>query len=122
MLLFQKRFHEGIVDGSITLTFRLWDKPHVKPGGRYRCHPIGVLEVDRVERVRAEDVSAGDAKPAGFSSRDKLLDYLGTVRGKPLSGGDELWRVEFHHGGDGDRVEGALDDRLSPEDVDAIRD
>jgi hypothetical protein len=121
MLLFQRRFHEGLVSGDVTVTFRLWPTARVKPGGRYRCHPIGVLEVDRVDRVAARDVTEADAKRSGFSSRRELLDYLGSIRGGALAPGDGLWRVELHHAGDGDRVEGALDARLSSENVDAIR-
>jgi hypothetical protein len=113
MLLFQKAFHAGLVDGSITLTFRRWDKPHVKPGGRYRCHPIGVLEVDAIRRMRVRDISEADARRAGFATRVELVSYIG-------EGHDEVWRVELHHGGDGDRVPIALDDRLSRDDVAAI--
>lgn len=90
MLLFQKRFHAGLVDGSITLTFRAWQKPHVKVGGRYRCHPIGVLEVEAVEAVRVGDISEDDARLSGFEGRAALLDYMApviageaTFRGKP---------------------------------------
>jgi hypothetical protein len=121
MLLFQKRFHAGLVDGSVTRTFRLWDKPHVKPGGRYRCHPIGVLEVDAVERVPLRAVGEDDARRSGFASRKELVEYLGSVAGHDLGPGTEVVRVDLHYGGDGDRVEGALDDRLSPDDVEAIR-
>lgn len=121
MLLFKKPFHAGLVDGSIRLTFRTWDKPHVRAGGRYRCHPIGVLEVEDVRRVRVRDIDARDAALAGFASRDELVAYL---RGAPNAGalGDdrEVFRIALHHGGDGDRVEIALDDRLSAEDVEAI--
>lgn len=113
MLLFQKVFHAGLVDGSIRLTFRRWDKPHVKAGGRYRCHPIGVLEVDAISRMRVRDIPEADARLAGFASRAALLDYIGP-------GIDEVWRVELHHGGDGDRVQIALDDQLSPDDVATI--
>lgn len=120
MLLFQKRFHPGLVAGDVTVTFRMWDKPHVKAGGRYRCHPIGVLEVDRVERVRAADVTAADARRSGFSSREELLAYLGSMHGAPLAPDAGLWRVELHHGGDGDRVEGALATRLTPAEVEEI--
>ena len=41
VLLFQKRFHAGLVDGAVRLTFRLWPAARVKAGGRYRVHPIG---------------------------------------------------------------------------------
>jgi hypothetical protein len=120
MLLFQKRFHAGLVAGSVRLTFRRWDKPHVKAGGRYRCHPIGVLEVDRVERVRLSDVGADDARLAGFADRDELVAYLASGPAGPVGAATELWRIELHHGGDGDRVAIALDDRLSAEDAAAL--
>jgi hypothetical protein len=115
MLLFQKRFHAGLVGGSVRLTFRRWDKPHVRAGGRYRCHPIGVLEVDRISKVRVRDITEADAVACGFATRAELLAYMGD----PLPQ-TEVWRIELHHGGDGDRVEIALDDNLSPDDIAAI--
>jgi len=120
MLLFQKRFHAGLVDGSIRLTFRRWEKPHVRPGGRYRCHPIGVLEVDRVERVPVQAITEEEARAAGFSSRDDLLKFMSEGPAGPVAPDMEVWRVALHHAGDGDRVEIALDDHLSPEDVEAL--
>ena len=119
MLLFKKVFWEGLTSGAITLTFRRWKKSHVRPGGRYRCHPIGVLEVDGVTVVPASRITARDAKRAGFPSLEALLTYLGELG--PLDDATEVHRVELHHGGDGDRVAIALDDQLTPEDVAAIR-
>lgn len=121
MLLFQKRFLDGLVSGQVTLTFRRWDKPHVKAGGRYRCHPIGVLEVTGLDRVRLADISESDAKKSGFASRADLLEYIRTGPGGDADDDTELFRVELHHAGDGDRVEIALEDKLSPDDVETIR-
>jgi len=106
MILFEKRFHAGIVAGVTTLTFRAWKTARVKPGQRYRCHPIGVLEVDAVSIINVGSIAELDAVAAGFSSRDELVAYIGQKTG----GGDqhEMVRVQFHHGGDGDRVELAL--------------
>jgi hypothetical protein len=121
MLLFKKPFHAGLVDGSVRLTFRRWDKPHVRAGGRYRCHPIGVLEVDDVKLVRVGDIPERDAKLAGFADRTALIEYLRSgPKGEDLTDATELYRVELHHGGDGDRVEIALDDKLGADDVAAI--
>jgi hypothetical protein len=114
MLLFRKPFHAGLVDGSIRLTFRTWDKPHVRAGGRYRCHPIGVLEVDRIDRVRVADITEEDARLCGFATREELFAFMSTDR-------EEVFRIELHHGGDGDRVEIALDDQLSKDDIKAIK-
>ena len=117
MLLFQKRFQAGLVDGSIRLTFRRWEKPHVRVGGRYRCHPIGVLEVDRVDRVPVQAITEDEAHSAGFTSREELVGFMSDGPAGPMAPESEVWRVALHYGGDGDRVEIALDDHLSDEEV-----
>lgn len=119
MLLFKKPFHAGLAGGTITLTFRRWQKPHVKPGGRYRCHPIGVLQVDTVALVPVAAITDDDAKRAGFSTRAEAIAYLEELG--PLTDATEVYRVELHHGGDGDRVELALEDQLGEDDIATIR-
>lgn len=118
MLLFKKPFHAGLTDGSVTVTFRRWQKPHVRVGGRYRCHPIGVLEVDAVELVEVSTITAADAVAAGFPSREALVDYLAELG--PLTPKTRVYRVALHHGGDGDRVGLALEATLTPDDVAAL--
>ena len=120
MLLFKKAFWEGLTSGAITLTFRRWKKSHVRPGGRYRCHPIGVLEVDAVKVVPVSSITPRDAKRAGFPSLEALVAYLAELG--PLDDTTEIHRVELRHGGDGDRVPMALDDQLTTEDIQGIRD
>lgn len=119
MLLFQRQFHEGLRRGEITRTFRRWKKPHVRAGGRYRCHPIGVLEVDAVRRVSVREIGSDDAERSGFASREALIAYLAELG--PLAEDDPLFRIDLHYGGDGDRVEIALETNLSKEDVETIR-
>ncbi len=121
MLLFQKRFHEGLQSGQVRLTFRRWQKPHVRAGGRYRCHPIGVLQVDQVVLVRVRDITEDDARLAGFESREALVAYLGEVPGDPLTPTTKVFRVELQHGGDGDRVEIAMTRELSADEVATLR-
>lgn len=118
VLLFKREFWAGLQDGSITLTFRRWASARVKPGGRYRCHPIGVLQVDDVQQVSVRSITAADARAAGFADKPALLEYLAAAG--PVAPDDRLWRIALHHGGDGDRVEIALDDALQPDDVAAI--
>jgi hypothetical protein len=120
VLLFQKRFQLGIVDGSVTLTVRLWDKPHVKPGGRYRVHPIGVVEVDAVARVPFGTISEADARRAGFADLSELTAYALPVAKGPLTAQTPVFKVEFHHGGDGDRVPIALEAKLTKDDVEQL--
>jgi hypothetical protein len=119
MLLFKKAFFAGLQSGDITVTYRRWQKPHVRPGGRYRCHPIGVLEVDKISLVTVETIRDADALAAGFATRDALVGYLAELG--PLDDATPVYRVELHHGGDGDRVEVALNDQLTADDITAIR-
>ena len=117
MLLFQKRFHEGLTAGTITLTFRRWKKPLAKPGGRYRCHPIGVLEVSDVRVVRAADITEGDAKRSGFAEVAELTAYLASAKDDAFGPTSEVYRVELRHAGDGDRISAAMESDLTQDDV-----
>jgi len=121
VLLFQKAFHEGLVSGRVTLTFRRWAKPHVKVGGRYRCHPIGVLEVHGVARMAAGDIDPPDAAAAGFETLAALLEYMAGASDEPLLPTTEVWRVALRHAGDGDRVTVAMEDQLTADDLDVLR-
>jgi hypothetical protein len=120
MLLFQKRFHQGLTAGAVTLTFRRWPRARVRAGGRYRCHPIGVLEVDEVSEVRVADITQDDARQAGFASRAELIAYLKSASEEPLRPASRVWRIALHHGGDGDRVALALEGQLTADDVQQI--
>ncbi|HEY0255180.1 MAG TPA: ASCH domain-containing protein [Kofleriaceae bacterium] len=119
MLLFKKPFHEGLKSGAVTLTYRRWEKPHVRTGGRYRCHPIGVLEVDDVVLVTVATITDPDAIAAGFATREALVAYLAELG--PVTDASPVYRVKLHHGGDGDRVELALVADLSADDVAGIK-
>lgn len=45
---FSRELRAGVLAGDITVSFRRWRIPQVKPGGRYRVGP-GWIEVDPVE-------------------------------------------------------------------------
>jgi hypothetical protein len=120
MLLFKKRFHQGLVDGSVTLTIRWWDKPHVKAGGRYRVHPIGVVEVDAVARITLGALSEDDARRAGFVDLAELVEYAKPVAKGPLTAQTPIFKVDLRYGGDGDRVQLALETNLDRAEIDSL--
>jgi hypothetical protein len=66
---------DGIAAGTVTLAFRRWRRPTVRAGGRLRT-AIGVLAIEAVDVVSEPDVTAHDARRAGFASRDALLASL----------------------------------------------
>ncbi len=99
---FEKRFKPGIRAGRITQSFRAWKRPQVKTGGRYRVHPVGMIQVDSIEHCRRAAISSADARKAGFESRDALLDYLDRKSHCKSDAGQPLYRVVFHYAGAGE--------------------
>jgi hypothetical protein len=65
----------SIADGTVTLAFRRWERPRVRPGGRQRT-AIGVLAFDAVEPVARDEIGEDDARAAGFSDRGELFRFL----------------------------------------------
>ncbi|MBM3463252.1 MAG: hypothetical protein FJX76_14205 [Armatimonadetes bacterium] len=121
MLLFQKRFHEGLVSQAITLTFRRWARAMVKAGVRYRCHPIGVLLVDGVETVRVSEITDHDARRSGFSDREQLTAYLASGPGGELRADEAIFRITLHHVGDEDAKPLAFDAEISEEEARVVQ-
>ncbi|MGZ4655791.1 MAG: hypothetical protein ACXVGE_02365 [Blastococcus sp.] len=66
---------EGIADGSVTLAFRRWDSPRMRPGSTQRTR-AGVLEVLTVDEVDPEALTEDDAAAAGVRSLAQLLRLL----------------------------------------------
>jgi hypothetical protein len=115
-VLFPKRLWGGLADGSVTVAFRYWRRATVRAGGTL-VTPAGVLAIDVVERVRLTDISAADARAAGFPSRAALVADLRRHRG-PATG---LHRIAFHHAGEDPRRALREDDQLDDDELARIR-
>jgi len=115
-VLFPKRVWEGLADGSVTVAFRYWKRPTVKAGGT-QMTPVGVLAIDRVERVGPRSITEADARAAGYDSRAALIKDLARYR----SPGTALHRIAFHYGGEDPRRALREDDRLGDRELDSIR-
>jgi hypothetical protein len=66
LVLFPRRLHDGLRDGSITLTFRHWSRTQAKIGGRYRTGG-GDLVVESIAPVEVGAVTDAEARRAGFA-------------------------------------------------------
>jgi hypothetical protein len=83
---------DAIAAGTVTVLFRRWEQPRVRPGGTQRT-PVGVLEFTAVEPVAASRLTAADARAAGFPTVAALrAAQVGTGRlyriGVRLAGAD----------------------------------
>ena len=74
-MLFEKRFWDGLRDGSVTLAFRRWKRPTVRAGGTLHS-PVGLLAIDAVDRIGERAITAADARAAGYPSRAALVREL----------------------------------------------
>jgi hypothetical protein len=92
-VLFKQRQLQGIADGTVTLAFRRWERPRVKPGTRLRT-AVGVVAIDSVEAV--EEITPEEARLAGFDSPAEAQ--------KPLRRDGTLYRIELHLDGPDPRV------------------
>lgn len=89
-MLFKTRFHEGIRDGRITCTVRIWKHPHVKLGGRYRLAD-GAIVVDRIREIRLDEITPELARRSGFAS---LVDLLKVAK---HGEGERVFLIDFHY-------------------------
>ncbi len=114
-MLFEQRFHDGLIQGSITLTFRAWSKPMVKAGGRYRT-AAGMLEAVSVEKVVVAAITDHAAQQAGFESRAQLVAYVAKKSRRELGPEDRIYRVALAYAGPLEDTSRALEADLSGDD------
>src|SRR5277367_280973 len=89
-MVFAKRLREGVRRGEITCSVRIWTRPHVKVGNRYRMEE-GEIEVDSIEPIGFPDITPALARESGFLG---LLDLLKVAKhGK----GDNIYLIRFHY-------------------------
>src|ERR1700761_2805401 len=89
-MLFAKRLREGVRSGEITCSVRIWLKPRVSVGGRYRMEK-GEIEVDSIETIGFPDITPELARASGFLG---VLDLLKVAKhGK----GETIYLVRFHY-------------------------
>ena len=57
---FSQELRDDVLAGDITVSFRLWTRPKVKPGGRYPVGPgSALIEVDSIELVPFAEITGG---------------------------------------------------------------
>jgi hypothetical protein len=90
---FSPELRDAVLDGTITLTYRLWSRPQVKVGGRYRVGP-GMVEVDEMELVPFGNVTAFEVRRCGERDREALR--IRTAHAGPVHDDTLVYRIEFH--------------------------
>ena len=93
-MVFAKRLREGVVNGDITCSVRIWQRPRVKVGGRYRLG-AGAIEVTGMREISLADVTPALARRSGFNG---VVDLLKVAKHGP---GETVYLVDFEYRADG---------------------
>lgn len=92
-LIFTQRLRDGVRSGAITCSVRIWMRPHVKVGNRYRMEE-GEIEVESVLPIRLEDITPDLALASGFKGVVDLLKVAKHGRGRTcISLSFGMWRL-----------------------------
>ena len=90
---FSRELHDDIAAGDITLTFRLWQRPQCKVGGRYMVGPVRI-EVDDMRLVPFSSVTRADVRRAGEPDRETLRARA--AHAGPIHENTLVYRIAFH--------------------------
>jgi hypothetical protein len=89
-VVFTKRLREGVRTGKITCSIRIWTRPHVIAGNRYRMEE-GEIEIESVTPIGLPDITPELARESGFLG---VVDLLKIAKhGK----GDRIYLIRFHY-------------------------
>ena len=89
-MVFTKRLRDGIRRGRIRCSVRIWKRPHVKVGGRYRMDE-GRVVVDSILPIDLADITYDLARESGFDSVKDLLEIA------KHGSGDNVYLIRFHY-------------------------
>jgi hypothetical protein len=90
---FSRELRNDVLAGDITVSVRLWKRPQVKQGGRYRVGP-GLIEVDAIELVPFAAITQTDVRRAGESDRETLRRRA--AHAGPIDEDTLVYRIELH--------------------------
>jgi hypothetical protein len=89
-VIFAKRLRDGVRQGKITCSIRIWQRPHVTPGTRYRMEE-GQIEIDSIFQMSLADITPELARESGFKG---LVDLLNVAK---HGSGENVYLVRFHY-------------------------
>jgi hypothetical protein len=87
---FLRALRDRIRQGKITTTVRLWQRPHVRVGGRYALPP-GEIVVTKVFEVSLAEITHELARASGFAG---VVDLLKVAKHGP---GRRVFVIEFRY-------------------------
>lgn len=78
---FTQSLRSGIKAGEITTSIRVWQRPRVIVGNRYRMDE-GFVIIESILEINLEDITGNMARNSGFSGVAELLKIAKHGRGE----------------------------------------
>ena len=89
-MVFTKRLREGVRRGRIRCSVRIWQRLHVKVGGRYPMEE-GQIVIDAIDTIKKSDITDALARESGFADRADLLETASH------GSGQRVYLIRFHY-------------------------
>jgi hypothetical protein len=89
-MTFTKRLRDGVRSGEITCSVRIWQRPRVIVGKRYRMEE-GEIEIDSIQPIGLPDITPQLARASGFLG---VLDLLKVAK---HGAGNHIYLIRFHY-------------------------
>ena len=89
-MMFVKRLREGIRQGRITCSVRIWQRPRVRVGGIYPMEEGHIL-VEAIRPIAIQDIDGELARRSGF---DGVVDLLKIAK---HGSGRNVYLVDFQY-------------------------
>ena len=88
--MFAKRLRDGIREGRITSTIRIWHRPRVRVGGIYPMEN-GHVAVRSIRQISIADISGEMARQSGFEG---VVDLLKVAK---HGSGTNVYLIDFDY-------------------------
>jgi hypothetical protein len=89
---FSPDLQDEVAAGEVTLTVRLWRRPKVRLGGRYRVAGA-MIEVTAIELVPFSSITSADVRRCGEPDREALRARASHAG--PVTDDTPIYRIEF---------------------------
>ena len=89
-MMFATRLRDGIREGRITCTIRIWQRPHVKVGGIYPMED-GHIVVESIRQIAIADITGELARRSGFKG---VVDLLKVAK---HGSGTNVYLIDFEY-------------------------
>ncbi|HEY2857326.1 MAG TPA: ASCH domain-containing protein [Terracidiphilus sp.] len=89
-MMFTKRLRQGVREGRITCSVRIWKRLQVRVGGRYAMEE-GEIEIDSIEQIGFPDITPELARESGFLG---VIDLLKVAK---HGSGENIYLIRFHY-------------------------